>query len=50
VFALPKGLDPSQSAPLMCAGISTFAPLKRNAVKGETCSVIGIGGLGHLAI
>ena len=36
--------------PLMCAGITTFSPLKRHAKAGDRVGVIGIGGLGHLAL
>jgi len=39
-----------KSAPLMCAGITVFAPLFRNAKFGKKCAVIGIGGLGHVKI
>jgi uncharacterized zinc-type alcohol dehydrogenase-like protein len=38
------------SAPLLCAGVTVYAPLKRFGKPGKTCAVIGIGGLGHLAI
>ena len=34
----------------MCAGVTTFAPLVRLARAGEKCLVIGVGGLGHLAV
>lgn len=37
-------------APLLCAGVSVYAPLKRHGRAGMTVAVIGIGGLGHLAI
>jgi uncharacterized zinc-type alcohol dehydrogenase-like protein len=50
VFPLNKGLDPARAAPLLCAGVTTFAPLKRFARPGAKCAVIGIGGLGHLGI
>jgi alcohol/geraniol dehydrogenase (NADP+) len=51
VFALPVGLDAAATAPLLCAGVTVFAPLRRWAVKrGAHVGVIGIGGLGHLAL
>lgn len=36
--------------PILCAGVTTYAPLKRYAKAGGTCAIVGIGGLGHLAI
>eukprot|EP01022_Parablepharisma_sp_SALTPOND_P014767 TRINITY_DN2042_c0_g1_i1.p1 TRINITY_DN2042_c0_g1~~TRINITY_DN2042_c0_g1_i1.p1 ORF type:complete len:413 (+),score=38.87 TRINITY_DN2042_c0_g1_i1:50-1240(+) len=50
VFLLPKELDPSKAAPLLCAGVTTFTPLKAWGKAGMKCGVIGIGGLGHIAI
>ncbi|KAJ2799222.1 hypothetical protein H4R21_003626 [Coemansia helicoidea] len=51
VFKLPKALDPATAAPLMCAGTTVFAPMLRQGVKkGDRVGVIGIGGLGHLAL
>ncbi|MDD7940050.1 NAD(P)-dependent alcohol dehydrogenase [Actinomycetospora lutea] len=51
VYALPAGLDPAGAAPLLCAGITTWAPLRRfGAGPGTTVGVVGVGGLGHLAI
>ncbi len=50
VFRTPAGLDMSLVGPLMCAGITTFSPLKRHAKAGDRVGVIGIGGLGHLAL
>lgn len=48
---IPKGLDPALASPIMCAGMTVYAPLKRFGVtKGKKVGVIGIGGLGHLAI
>lgn len=49
-FKAPKGLDLPNAAPLMCAGITTYAPLARFGKKGDHCLVIGIGGLGHMAV
>jgi uncharacterized zinc-type alcohol dehydrogenase-like protein len=51
VYALPTGLDPAGAAPLLCAGVTTWAPLRRfGAGPGTTVGVVGVGGLGHLAI
>ena len=36
--------------PLLCAGITTYAPIKRYQIVGGSCAIIGIGGLGHLAV
>lgn len=51
VLALPGGLDPAGAAPLLCAGITTWSPLRRwNVGKGSKVAVIGLGGLGHMAL
>ncbi|KAJ1667938.1 hypothetical protein EV178_000872 [Coemansia sp. RSA 1646] len=48
---IPAGLDPVYAPPLMCAGVTVFAPMLRKGVKkGDRVGVVGIGGLGHLAI
>ncbi|HVM62266.1 MAG TPA: NAD(P)-dependent alcohol dehydrogenase [Verrucomicrobiae bacterium] len=48
---LPKGLDLAASAPLLCAGITTYSPLRRwKAGKGRKVGVVGLGGLGHMAV
>jgi uncharacterized zinc-type alcohol dehydrogenase-like protein len=52
-FALkvPEGLDLSRAAPLLCAGITTYAPLRDYGVgPGSRVGVIGLGGLGHMAV
>lgn len=52
-FALkvPKGLDPARAAPLLCAGITVYSPLRLWGVgPGSRVGVAGIGGLGHLAV
>ncbi|KAJ2659141.1 hypothetical protein IWW48_003674 [Coemansia sp. RSA 1200] len=50
-FKIPSSIDPAHAAPLMCAGTTVFAPMLRNGVKkGDRVGVVGIGGLGHLAI
>lgn len=47
---IPQGLDLREIAPLMCAGGTVFNPLKKFGKPGKRVAVIGIGGLGHLAI
>ena len=52
-FALrvPANLDPAATAPLLCAGITTYSPLKHwKAGPGKKVGVIGLGGLGHMAL
>jgi uncharacterized zinc-type alcohol dehydrogenase-like protein len=51
VVKIPKGLDLKAAAPLLCAGITTWSPLRHWKVgKGSTVAVVGLGGLGHMAI
>lgn len=51
VIALPDGLDESVIAPLFCAGVTVFNPLLELGIKPtDTVGIIGIGGLGHLAL
>ncbi|MEU4829105.1 NAD(P)-dependent alcohol dehydrogenase [Streptosporangium sp. NPDC023615] len=51
VHPLPGGLDPAGAAPLMCAGITTYVPLRRwGAGPGRTVGIVGMGGLGHVAL
>jgi alcohol dehydrogenase/propanol-preferring alcohol dehydrogenase len=48
---LPDELDFVEAGPLMCAGITTFNPLRHSVARpGDTIAVLGIGGLGHLAV
>jgi alcohol dehydrogenase (NADP+) len=52
-FALriPDGLDPAGAAPLLCAGITTYSPLRQwNCKPGDRVGVVGLGGLGHMAV
>ncbi|WP_434417886.1 NAD(P)-dependent alcohol dehydrogenase [Nannocystis pusilla] len=52
-FALkiPAGLDPAGAAPLLCAGITTYSPLRQyGCKKGDRVAVVGLGGLGHMAV
>ena len=51
VLRLPNGLCPAASAPLLCAGITTYSPLRHWTVtKGQKVGVVGLGGLGHMAV
>lgn len=51
VVPLPDGLDPASAGPLFCGGITVFNPLIQFGVKPtDQVAVIGIGGLGHLAV
>ena len=51
VLSVPVSLDPAAAAPLLCAGITTYAPLRRwGAGPGRRVAVVGLGGLGHLAV
>lgn len=51
VLSLPVGLDPARAAPLLCAGITTWSPLLHwNVGVGSKVAVIGLGGLGHMAL
>lgn len=51
VLKVKKGLPMERVAPLLCAGITTYSPLKRyGAKKGKKVGVIGLGGLGHMAV
>jgi uncharacterized zinc-type alcohol dehydrogenase-like protein len=51
VLAIPETLDPARAAPLLCAGITTYAPLRRwGAGPGRKVAVLGMGGLGHVAV
>jgi uncharacterized zinc-type alcohol dehydrogenase-like protein len=52
-FALrvPKNLDLAGAAPLLCAGITTWSPLRKAGVgKGKKVGVVGLGGLGHMGV
>lgn len=51
VLRVPENLDIKAVAPLLCAGITTWSPLKHwNVAPGNKVAVIGLGGLGHMAI
>ncbi|KAK9320195.1 chaperonin 10-like protein [Lipomyces orientalis] len=51
VLSVPEGLDLAGAAPLLCAGITTYSPLRRWGVgPGKKVGVVGLGGLGHMAL
>ena len=51
VLRVPPKLDPAGVAPLLCAGITTYSPLRHWGVtKGKKVGVVGLGGLGHMAV
>jgi uncharacterized zinc-type alcohol dehydrogenase-like protein len=51
VLSVPASLDLAAAAPLLCAGITTYSPLRRwGAGPGRKVAVVGLGGLGHLAV
>lgn len=51
VLSVPKNLELSRVAPLLCAGITTYSPLHKWGVKkGSRVAVVGLGGLGHMAV
>jgi propanol-preferring alcohol dehydrogenase len=48
---VPEGISDADAAPLLCAGITTFNALRNSGARtGDTVAIVGIGGLGHLAI
>jgi uncharacterized zinc-type alcohol dehydrogenase-like protein len=51
VLHLPSNLDLAGAAPLLCAGITTYSPLRRWGItEGKKVGVVGLGGLGHMAV
>src|SRR5215217_143538 len=51
VLRVPENLDLAATAPLLCAGITTYSPLKHwNVGAGKKVGIVGIGGLGHMAV
>jgi len=51
VLRVPSNLNLAATAPLLCAGITTYSPMRRWGVtKGKKVGVIGLGGLGHMAV
>jgi len=51
VLRVPEGLELAGVAPLLCAGITTYSPIRRFGVKeGQKVGVVGLGGLGHMGV
>lgn len=51
VLRLPDGLDPAYAAPLLCAGVTSWSPLRlHNIGPGSRVGVVGLGGVGHMAV
>ena len=51
VLRIPEGLDIKAAAPILCAGVTTYSPMKHFKVgPGQKVAVVGIGGLGHMAV
>ncbi|CAG5067812.1 Aldehyde reductase YahK [Dyadobacter sp. CECT 9623] len=51
VLRIPENLDLAATAPLLCAGITTYSPLRHwNVGPGQKVGIVGIGGLGHMGI
>ncbi|WP_242112621.1 NAD(P)-dependent alcohol dehydrogenase [Luteimonas aquatica] len=51
VLRIPDGIPLERAAPLLCAGITTYSPLRHYGLKaGDKLAVVGLGGLGHMAV
>ena len=51
LLRVPSNLDLAAATPLLCAGITTYSPLKRfNVGKGQKVGIVGLGGLGHMGV
>lgn len=51
VLRVPDGIDAAAAAPLLCAGITTYAPLRHwGAGPGKKVAIVGLGGLGHMGV
>jgi len=51
VLRIPDGIPLDRAAPLLCAGITTYSPLRHYGLKaGDRLAVVGLGGLGHMAV
>ncbi|MCX4165020.1 MULTISPECIES: NAD(P)-dependent alcohol dehydrogenase [Paraburkholderia] len=51
VLGVPDNLDPAGVAPLLCAGITTYSPLRQwNVGPGHKVGIVGLGGLGHMGV
>ena len=51
VLRIPDAIEPEKAAPILCAGVTTYNPMKHFGLEaGQTLGVAGIGGLGHMAV
>lgn len=51
ILKIPQNIAPEKAAPLLCAGITTYSPLKHWGItRGSKVAVMGLGGLGHMAV
>jgi alcohol dehydrogenase (NADP+) len=51
LLRIPKNIPPERAAPLLCAGITTYSPLRHFDLKaGDKVAVVGLGGLGHMGV
>src|ERR1700743_2539990 len=51
IIPISRALDPAETAPLMCAGVTLFHTIRRlKIIAGETVVIQGLGGLGHLGV
>jgi uncharacterized zinc-type alcohol dehydrogenase-like protein len=50
VLRIPQGMDLKRVAPLLCAGITTYSPLKRFIKARDHVAILGLGGLGHMGV
>ena len=51
VLRIPEGMPLDRTAPLLCAGITTYSPLRRFGIKaGDKVGIVGLGGLGHMGV
>ncbi len=51
VLKIPAGMDAAQAAPILCAGVTTYSPLRHWKVgPGSKVGIVGLGGLGHMAV
>jgi len=51
VLRIPKNLELAAAAPLLCAGITTYSPMRHWKVsKGQKVGIVGLGGLGHMGV
>jgi uncharacterized zinc-type alcohol dehydrogenase-like protein len=51
VLSIPAAISAAEAAPILCAGVTTYQPMKHFGLKqGQTLGVAGVGGLGHMAV